>query len=189
MRVFVLSTGRCGSVTFARACGHALSHTSGHETNAGRIGAARFSYPDQHIEVDNRLSWFLGDLGRRFSPTRTLYVHLTRDREEVARSFVARWDSAYAASIIRAFANGIVMEGRAWPEQRRIEVCQAYVDTVTANIEHFLATQPHHLHVSLKTAERDFAAFWDRCGLEGDREAALAEWTVRHNATKGPDPS
>lgn len=66
MRVFVLTTGRSGSMTFHRAATYATNHTVGHETNAGRVGPERFAYPDNHIEADNRLAWFLGELDHRY---------------------------------------------------------------------------------------------------------------------------
>lgn len=89
MRVFVLTTGRSGSVTFARSCSHITNYSSAHESRAAEYGAARFDYADQHIEIDNRLSWFLGGLEERFPEAR--YVHLRRDPAADARSFAARW--------------------------------------------------------------------------------------------------
>ena len=107
--VFVLCTGRCGSVTVATACGHLTNFTAGHETRAARILENRFAYPPNHIESDNRLSWHLGGLGQRFDDKDVLYVHLKRDRDAVARSYAKRWDSKFRASMMRAFGHGIVM--------------------------------------------------------------------------------
>ena len=115
MRVFVLGTGRCGTTTFARACAHIENFTSGHESNARFIGESRLEYPTDHIEADNRLSWMLGALGARYDGTEVLYVHLRRDPDEVARSFELRWESGFRASIIRAFAHGIVQRIEDWP--------------------------------------------------------------------------
>lgn len=182
-RVFVLSTGRCGSTTFIRACDHLTNYTSGHETRAARVGDARFDYPERHIESDNRLSWMLGDLGRRFDPEQTLYVHLTRDREEVAQSFLKRFDSPYRAGIITAFSHAIVMHPKDWPAGKQIDLCRFYVDVVTNNIETFLEHQPHTLDVRLETADVDFPRFLSTIGAEGDLEAAQGEWGVRHNAS------
>ena len=91
MNVFVLCTGRCGSTTFARAAEHATNFSVGHESRKRLIGAERFAYADNHIEVDNRLSWMLGRLDDHYGE-RARYVHLTREREAVARSFLQRWD-------------------------------------------------------------------------------------------------
>ncbi len=182
-RVFVLSTGRCGSTTFIRACDHLTNYTSGHETRAARAGEKRFDYPERHIESDNRLSWMLGDLGRRFDPKQTLYVHLTRDREEVARSFLKRFDNPSRAGIITAFSHAIVMHRRDWPPRQQIDLCRFYVDVVTSNIEAFLEHQPHTLAVRLETADTDFPRFLSMIRAEGDLEAAQGEWGVRHNAS------
>lgn len=182
MRVFVLSTGRCGSTTFHRACSHLTNFTSGHESRQGRHGADRFSYPDDHVESDNRLSWLLGSLGARFDPDETVYVHLTRDREQVAQSFLRRWDSTYRAGIITAFAHGI-LQRREWPEEDRLDVCRTYVDVVNDNIRGFLRTQPRSIPVRLERVSDDFARFLEVIGGQGDLAAASAEWGVAHNAS------
>ena len=183
MNVVVLCTGRCGSVTFTRACGHLTNFTASHEAFSGKIGPARFDFPPNHIEVDNRLSWSLGGLGARWDPEDVLYVHLKRDREAVARSFLKRWDSKFRPSIIRAFGHGIVQRVKDWPEEQRLDVCRHYVDTVTANIDDFLRARPS-MTVDVENVETDFALFLDRIGAQGDRDAALDEWRVRHNASK-----
>ena len=57
-------------------------YSVGHEQNVCLTGEDRFSYPDNHIEVDNRLSWLLGRLDSRHDSS-TFYVHLTRDPKKV----------------------------------------------------------------------------------------------------------
>lgn len=180
--IFVLCTGRCGSVTFATASSHLTNYTAGHETRASYILAPRFAYPANHIEADNRLAWLLGGLGRRFDDENVLYVHLQRDREAVARSYASRWDSSFKASMIRAFGHGIVMRKAEYSPRARIEVAQYYVDTVTANIQEFLRHRPS-MNAQLETIDEDYANFLDRVGAEGDLDAARAEWHVRHNAS------
>ena len=101
MNVFVLCTGRSGSTTFYRACRHITNYSAGHELNTSEVGRARLDYPEDHIEVDNRLSWLLGRLDQAYGD-RAFYVHLTREEEATARSFDRRWASRY--SIIRAYA-------------------------------------------------------------------------------------
>ena len=183
VNVFVLCTGRCGSMTFVEACSHLTNFTAGHETRAAKIGSTRFDYPENHIEVDNRLSWVLGGLGARYDGQDVLFVHLKRNREAVARSFLKRWDSGFRASIIRAFGHGIVQRTKDWPEARRIAVCRSYVDTVTQNIEEFLKTRPS-ISVELESVGVDFAHFLDQIDAQGDRVAALREWNVHYNASK-----
>ncbi|MHC4834220.1 MAG: hypothetical protein ACYTFH_10095, partial [Planctomycetota bacterium] len=60
MNVFILSTGRAGSMSFERACSHITNYSAGHETRSGFLGQRRFDYPQNHIESDNRLAWLLG---------------------------------------------------------------------------------------------------------------------------------
>jgi len=74
--IFVLSTGRCGSTTFYKACSHFSNYTSGHETLSSKLGIQRFAYPAFHIESDNRLSWLLGRLDTEYGNS-AFYVHLT----------------------------------------------------------------------------------------------------------------
>ncbi len=184
MRVFVLSTGRCGSTTFARACQHLSNYTSAHESNASaKLFDQRFDYPDRHIETDNRLSWFLGELGARFDDTDPLYVHLTRDPEAVAASFRMRWDSTWTGGIIGAFAHGLLMTSEEWPEHERMDVCRFYVRTVNSNITEFLRSR-RSIHISLENIESDFESFLERICAEGDLEAATREWSTRHNASR-----
>jgi hypothetical protein len=202
-RVFVLSTGRCGSTTFAASCAHITNHTSGHETNWGRLGDVRLDYPDDHIEIDNRLSWFLGSLAARYPDAR--YVHLLRERQSVVDSFLKRWpwdpppgriamprligratgrltSGVVATSILPAFAYQIAGRRAPVPKADRPLVAGHYVDTVTANIEAFVEGRPHR-RVDLETLAEALPGLWEWIGAEGDLDAAVAELTVRHNAS------
>lgn len=70
MNVFVLCTGRCGSMTFAEACSHAVNYTTGHES--GRHRRYDLKYPADHIEVDNRFPQFWETIGARGNLRRSL---------------------------------------------------------------------------------------------------------------------
>jgi hypothetical protein len=202
-RVFVLSTGRCGSTTFARSCAHIANYTCGHETNWGRLGDVRLDYPDQHIEVDNRLSWFLGSLHRRY-PDAT-YVHLLRDPDLVVASFLKRWpwdppagrvgvprildralgrvtSGVVATSILPAFAYQVSGRKQRIPADDRPAVAAHYVQTVTENIEAFLVGRDHR-RVDLDSLAEDLPELWAWMGAEGDLGAATGEVTVHHNAS------
>ncbi|MBC7157266.1 MAG: hypothetical protein H5U20_07095 [Rhodobacteraceae bacterium] len=61
--------------------------------------------------------------------------------------------------------------------------CRDYVATMTANIETCPAGKSRVMTVRTEDGAGDFARFRDWIGAEGDRDAALAEWAVRHNAT------
>ena len=50
MRVFVLSTARCGSQTCERACRHLTNYTAGHETRKDTLAPDRFAV----LQADHR---------------------------------------------------------------------------------------------------------------------------------------
>ncbi|MEO8244902.1 MAG: hypothetical protein ABI832_21670 [bacterium] len=180
MRVFVLCTGRCGSTTFGAAVAHCTNFTSGQESQNDRIGPTRLTYPDQHIEIDNRLSWILGKLDQTFGDT-AHYVHLQRDPQVVARSFASR----HKYGLMKAYREGVLSKHHnRHPQTPVIEVATELVDTITTNIHAFLKDKTKVMAVHVETMERDFPRFWHWIGASGDLNAAMAEWTVRHNATK-----
>jgi len=174
MNVFVLCTGRSGSVTFIKACQHIRNYTAAHESRSGLVGQEHFLYPHNHIEADNRLSWFLGRLDKVYGAT-AFYVHLQRDRLSTAKSF----ENRYERGIINAYATAIV-KGLA-PGATPLEVCLDYCDTVNDNIESFLEDKPHKMVFKLENAKADFERFWKAIGAEGDPSAALREWDIRYN--------
>lgn len=133
MNIFVLTTGRSGSTTFFEACRHIKNYTSAHESQVGSIGKSRLSYPKNHIEIDNRLSWFLGRLDKVYGDD-AIYVHLRRNHEKIASSFVKRWD--FDGGIIRAYRQGILQGLPTWVDSYLC--CLDYCDTVDSNIESFL---------------------------------------------------
>jgi hypothetical protein len=179
--VFVLSPGRAGSMTFAHACETLENYTSGHETLIRRVGEARLAYPENHIEADNRLTWHLGQMAQKYDGQDVLYVHLRRDPEKIAQSYYKRWkEIKFSAAIIPAFANGIIMREKPWPEEKRLEVCRYYVDTVIANIDEFIKTRPH-MTVELEDGGATFNQFLDRIGAQGDLEATRRAWSDVQN--------
>lgn len=177
MNVFVLNTGRCGSVTFARACSHMSNYSSAHESRVKSIGAARLDYPDGHIEVDHFLSWFLGKLDEKYGDD-AYYVHLTRDPEAVARSLSVR--RHWIGEITTAYRDAILQDTR----EPLLDTCRDLVGTMNANIRHFLKDKSHRMEFALENADEDWPEFWHWIGAEGDYGASLSEWSVRHNASR-----
>lgn len=175
--VFVLSTGRCGTMTFAAACRHITNYSSAHESRVSMVGTKRLSYLPAHIEVDNRLAWFLGRLDQTYGD-KAFYVHLRRDDEATARSYAGRW---WPGSLGYTFAKGIYLYLPQGTD--RLAVARDLVVTVNTNIAQFLRGKSNSMTVTVENAETDFARFWHWLGAEGDLTAALAEWRVRHNAT------
>lgn len=178
MNVFVLCTGRCGSLTFANACTHILNFSSAHESRTQCIGSERLTYPAQHIEIDNRLSWLLGRLDKTYGDE-AFYVHLKRDKNKVAESFTKR----YAGGIIKAYRGSGIMLGL--PESADpMEVSLDYCETVNENIILFLKDKSNKMEFNLENFEQDLEKFWTRIEAQGSYKNSLAEFTNIYNASK-----
>lgn len=182
MNVFVLCTGRSGSTTFIEACKHITNYTAGHETRSKIIDHTRFDYPDNHIEGDNRLSWFLGALDEKYGDN-AYYVHLIRDKEPTIASFGKRWK--LSGSIIKAFSEGILMQqGKRLSDIEKKNVASQYYDTVNSNIRAFLKDKTHTTTIRLETIEEGFTQFWKDIGAEGEIDMAVKTLGVQHNVSK-----
>jgi hypothetical protein len=175
MNIFVLTTGRSGSLTFAEACRHITNYTTGHETRVGLVGAERLAYPDRHIEVDNRLAWFPGRMEAAFGD-RAFYVHLRRDDEATAASHVKRWNKP----AMQSYRKGILWDVD--PEANRLDLARDLTLTMNTNIEHYLRDKTKSMRIDIETAGRSFPELWERIGAEGDLDAALRELQVHHHA-------
>lgn len=176
--IFVLCTGRCGSTTLALACGHFTNFTASHESRTHLTGRERLAFPARHIEIDNRMAWFLGRLDATWGDG-AAYVHLTRDPEAVAESFSQR----AGQGILKAYRQEILMGApKRSPKTPLIDYCRDYVDTVTRNIALFLKDKTHVMTMRLETLEADFDRLAEWIGAEGDLAAARAQLAVRHNA-------
>ena len=182
MNVFVLCSGRCGSQTFALACKSISNFTSGLETRANLFGPNRFDYPNQHIEVDNRLSWFLGSLHKKYKNKDVFYVHLKRNYKKVANSFLKRWEIPNKLSIIRAFANGIIMEGKDYNDKEKQQISDFFVETVNNNIEEFIKDK-NHMTVNLQDNGKTFKEFLQIIEATGNIDDSLKIWRNVHNAS------
>lgn len=192
MRVFVVGTGRCGSVTFARACEASIeNYTVGHETRARFASLGRLNYPDQHIESDHRLGFFVGSIRKRWRPSLTFFVHLRRDAEATAQSWAKRYN--IRGGLMPAFANGIVFRGMGTKRPPRpahssfdpVECARLYVRTMNDQIE--CALQGHREKIELWIDDLDESAaarFLQRIGAEGDSEEFVRRLREVHNAGK-----
>lgn len=142
------------------------------------LGRERLNYAENHIEADNRLSWFLGRLDKQFGNT-AFYIHLTRNADETARSYAPR---VFSGAIIPAYRNGILFNLD--EDVPNVSVTLDYCDTVNSNISLFLKDKDHKLVISLENITEDFCAFWKAIDAKGDLSAALAEFDTKYNATK-----
>ena len=175
MNIFILGTGRCGTTTFIKASQHITNYSAAHESRSTLIGEPRLDYPEQHIEADNRLTWFLGRLDEKYGNA-AIYVHLHRDTKATAHSFAKREHFG----IMSAYREGILMGGQ--EGQSAYQVACDYIDTVEKNIECFLKDKQHKMQFSLESAQKDFEIFWKLIGAEGDIDKALAEWNITYNS-------
>lgn len=183
-RIFVLCTGRCGSMTLSRATAHLDNYTSDHEALTHLTGPERFNIPDHHIAIDNRLAWLLGRLEREWGDN-AAYIHLTRAPEATAQSFAKRANQG----ILKAYRNDILARSKQRaPKTKLIEYCRDYVDTVTQNIDLFLRDKTHKMDMTLENIGPDFDRMCDWIGATGDLDAARAELRVQHNATSASKP-
>jgi hypothetical protein len=128
--------------------------------------------------VDNRLSWQLGRLDRYFGDD-AIYVHLKRNSDETAASFVRR----YSFGIIHAYRK-YILEIRSPSDAPPMSVALDYCDTVNANIELFLKNKTRTMDFSLENAAHDFRRFWEFIGAQGDLDAALTEFEIPWNVTR-----
>lgn len=184
--IFVLSTGRCGSLTFTEACRFAENYTVEHEGLALRHDLA---YPPAgHIEVNNRLIWFAGLLDRKFPAAR--YVHLTRDPEAVAQSLARREQKPF--QIMSGWRSAVRM---GWfphrdedPERPFLDDCREYVAALNSLIEVFCrsprADGDHRDWIPVRIEQpADFDRFWAWAGCQGDLSAARSRFRERYNAS------
>lgn len=176
MNVFILCTGRCGSTTFIKACNHINNYTSAHESRTGLLREDRLNYQNNHIEADNRLSWFLGKLNMKYG-NNAFYVHLKRDEIDTAISFSKRHH--LSNGIISAYSNAILLNRP--NDLPLMDMCIDYVQTVNSNIEDFLKDKTNKMSFSLENAKEDFIRFWNMIYAEGDMKSAIKEWELKYN--------
>ncbi|MEM0991758.1 MAG: hypothetical protein AAGI49_01935 [Bacteroidota bacterium] len=185
MNVFVLNTGRCGSTTLIRACQHITNYTALHESRIGMLAEERLNFPAQHIEADNRLLWFLGQLDEKYGDD-AFYVHLKRARTPTVASYNRRWDSD--VTIIKGFAESILTRKTAQlSDLERLQISADYYDTANANISLFLKDKTHQMDMHLASINEDFKLFWERIGATGDQAAALAALNKKYNSSEQPE--
>lgn len=170
--IFVLCTGRCGSTTFQKACSHIKNYTVSHERNMSNIND-RFRYPKYHIEIDNRLVWFLGSLDKIYGK-KPFYVHLFRNKTETAKSFAPRRGPR---NILLNFARGICFQ----KEYKNLPMAMKLVETVWDNIELFLRDKPNKIAIDIDNPEREFRQFWTKINAKGNFEKAREEFNWKYN--------
>ena len=128
MNIFLLSPGRTATVTFANAFKCIEGYTSSHESQVTLLGQQRITYPQNHFESDNRLTWFLPRLTEKYADEGILVI-VKRDRLDIAKSYNRRW---YKINIMRAYSQGILLRNL---EGNNLDVCVDYVNNVYEQID------------------------------------------------------
>jgi hypothetical protein len=139
----------------------------------------RVEYPEDHIEIDNHLAWFLGRLDERYGDN-AFYVHLKRDLEETARSRMEREEGKVDPGLMWAYGKRLIWENES---ASLLEVSKHYCKTVNKNIDLFLKDKKRVMEFNLESSSSDFQEFWNKIGAQGDLGSALSEWERRYNAT------
>lgn len=174
MRVFVLNTGKCGSTTFFEACKHITNYTCGHETNTHKL-IGRLIYPDNHIEIDNRLIFFFGELESHYP--NAYYVHLIRNTKDCVNSLNQRW---MEGSINRAFLENILMTSPLhWTLEMKYKACENYYYTTNMNIANFLKDKKH-IFFQLEQPQQ-FRDFIKQIAGIGNIDKAINEFKFKYN--------
>lgn len=120
MNIFLLSPGRTGTTTLSEAFNCVDGFTSSHESRTTKLGFDRVDYPDNHIECDNRLIWFLPRLREKYA-SEGILVKVVRDYESIARSYDRRWRRI---NIMKAYSQGILLRDLC---ENNLDVCRDYV--------------------------------------------------------------
>ena len=176
MNVFILGTGRCGTASFIEATTFIDNYTAGHESRLRNYGPSKLHYPKNHIEADNRLSWFLGRLDKEYGDD-AFYVHLTREKDKVAQSFNKRWNHKYG--IINGYAKGVL-----GLKNKNIDIIYDYIDTVESNIQHFLKNKSNKMHIEIEKVKKEFPIFWKKINAKGELEEAIKTFNSPKNKSK-----
>lgn len=178
--VFILCAGRSASTALAQALQPVSNYTVAHESRCGLLSDDKLDYPKNHIEIDNRLIWFVDLLDRKYGEE-AKYVYLYRDLDKIAKSYLERWH--LKVSIVHAFGHGILMKEKI-PYSERLEVCRDYASVVDRKIRCFLSDKADSLIINSECLESDLGKLFDFVGASGslkDCEDILAQ---PHNLNK-----
>jgi len=171
MRVFVVGTGRCGTVTFSKACAHITNFSSGHETYSRSFFEFKnLSIPDNRIEVDPHFAHVLPLALEKYPDAK--WVHLIRARKPCVES-IARTTG------IKHYAKFASMN-----ESVKIEhVADTFYSVVNANIEMWLK-KTNSMTMHLEKLSEEWPAFWDFITAKGSIKDSIKEFETRYNNSK-----
>jgi phosphopantetheinyl transferase (holo-ACP synthase) len=179
--IFCLCAGRTASTSFAKACSHITNFTSAHESLVSTLSTRRLDYPSHHIEIDNRLVWFLPQLNKKFADEDTFYVHLKRNKIDVAKSYLERWH--IKESIVKAYGHGILMKNKI-SEAKKMSICLDYVEHVESSIDIFLENRTNKMVMDITNLKQTFPEFHHKIQAEGNLNLCLDEFDKISNKNK-----
>lgn len=173
MKVFVLGTGRCGTMTFAKACSHITNYTSGHETHAGRID---LNFPNNHIEIDAHLCHYLSILLQKY-PT-AVYVHLQRNQEDCIKSLSKR------RSFV-SWANFAFQIKRTLTPAEYKKLAEIHYHNTNDMIPRLIHSENKatYIHVDIEQALQQWLQFWTTLSAKGAFNRAAREFYFRYNSS------
>jgi hypothetical protein len=176
MNVFVLCTGRCGSHTFAAACGRNITnYTTSHESGACRdarfLDDLTFRYPPNHIEVDNALALFCFLLDKQYGKD-AYYVHLVREAPDCIGSLTKR-------KCCRRLC-GLLFRDETGREYTPARQASLYYHVYNSILDGFMrAVKGITIHI--ESPESGFGEMWQAIGAEGDYDQAVKDLGNRLN--------
>ena len=178
MNVFFVSPGRTGTKSISRVLKTIDGFTSLHESRVQELGESRIEYPDNHLESDNRLTWFMPQLTKKYSD-KALLVIVHRDREEVARSYNDRW---YKINIMKGYSQGILLRDLS---DNNLDVCRDYVNHVYTTLDYFKDSWKNVIEMNIKDPDEGIRGVLEFIGKEDYFEEVIKELkTRRSNKTK-----
>ena len=166
MNIFIVGTGRCGTVTMSKACKHISNFTSNHETHKG---ATDFIYPDNHIEIDGALCHFIPTIKEKYPDAK--WIHLWRDPEPTIVSLSKRPSlQFYSRFHFRV------------DKQNQRKLAEMYYYNTIGLVDSML---PDALKVNLSDIKTGgWKKVWDYIGAEGNYDTALLEFNKKYNKSK-----
>jgi hypothetical protein len=171
VRIFVTGTGRCGTVTFTKACSHIENFTSAHESHSGEVG--NWKYPTNHIEVDPRLAYSTAVLSDLYPDA--LIIHLVRDKSTAITSLAKRTSINKFRDFHFGSSNCKDMN----------KIANVYYDTTNTMLRKVLKLHKNTCEYSLEKMKAiHWEQFWKSIGAEGNFRKSLQEWDVKHNRSK-----
>lgn len=174
--VFVINTGRCGSVSFSEACKIVRNYSTTHESLWGKKLPERIEYPSNHIEIDNRLSFYMGELHKKYGDD-ALYVHLYRDNLQTARSYFNRITDQ----------NSIAFSWSKSINRSKVPSLQDCLDMVVSqnqNIDFFCSNVKNSMSIDIELIEEEFPKFLNIIGADFDKNSIAGIFSKRLNDSK-----